>query len=186
MIKPSYYWDSCIFIAHLNGEHHQHGAVMNDISQFLEEAAAGDCTIYCSTITIAEIPESAFERNAPFSEFLRDFQNTVVPVDPGPAIMRLAAHLRSQPYEKQGSKRRLATPDAIHLATAVALKDYFGVDLSGFHTFDTGKRRGEEGGKGIPLIGYESWCGSCSDDDVVKKVIAIKRSQPLHPSPRMT
>lgn len=41
-------------------------------------------------------------------------------------------------------RRRLATPDAIMLASAAYLSDAIGIRIDAFHTFDDGKRRSRE------------------------------------------
>lgn len=183
----NYYWDTCVFTAHLVNERHQHGNVIDDIQQFLGDAHAGRCRIYTSTITIAEItsPTLATSNVGSFQEFLRDFRGVVIAVDPSPVLMEMASHLRSQDYRKGEVFRKLGTADAIHLATAVGLSEIYGVDLEAFHTFDRGKRRGEEGGRGLPLIGFEEWSEGCMADPMVAKVRTMRRGVPLHPSPNM-
>jgi hypothetical protein len=65
--------------------------------------------------------------------------------------------LRSLTYTKTGGVRKLHTPDAIHLASAPALVESYGIgELEAFHTFDGGKSRGIDG-PGTPLLGFETW-----------------------------
>ena len=98
--------------------------------------------------------------------------------------MRLASELRSVIYTKTGGERRLHTPDAIHLASALALTETYGVELEAFHTFDSGKRRDPEG-KGVPLLGFETWCEQCKTDPVARRVIEMSRTKPVHPEKAM-
>ncbi len=56
------YWDTCVFIAHLNKETDSYGSLIDNIDQFLEEAKAGQHWIYTSTITIAEVTANFLER----------------------------------------------------------------------------------------------------------------------------
>lgn len=184
---PSYYWDSCVFIAYFNDEREQHAHLIDHIHQFLKEAQAGKCEIYTSTVTIAEITSQTLSSASvgSFREFLKDFQSSVFLIDADPNTMALASHLRSQRYSKQdGAKpRQLSPPDGIHLATAANLRPMYGVDLDAFHTFDAGRSRGLEGGRGIPILGYEDWTAECGTDSWVKRVIGLRRSKPEHPSP---
>ena len=98
--------------------------------------------------------------------------------------MNLASHLRGMTYTKTNGERSLLTPDAIHIASAIALADTYQVPLNVFHTFDAGKQKGPSG-RGVPILGYEDWCEKCKDDPIVQKVIAMKRERPEHPSPRL-
>ena len=183
---PHYYWDTCVFIAHFNADRATYGGLIDDIGQFLRESRNGQCVIHCSTITIAEITrdKTVTPDHANFSEFLRDFSSAVVPVSPDPNIMAIASELRSLAYIKTGGTRKLHVPDAIHLASAIALTDTYGVTLSGFHTFDNGKTRGAEG-PGTPLLTFETWCEQCADDPLAEKVIDMPRSKPEHPNKQL-
>lgn len=179
---PQYYWDTCVFIAQLNDDRVGYGDTVDDISQFLDEAKQGKCTIHCSTITIAEITKDKVIKDPAkwrFSDFLRDFKDAVIPLQADVNIMSLAAEMRSLPFSKSGTPRTLGTPDAIHLASAIVLMDTFGVQIEAFHTFDKG------GKGGVPLIGFETWCERCADDPLAKKVIDLKRVPPEHPSKRI-
>jgi predicted nucleic acid-binding protein len=138
-----YYWDACVFIAYLNKEA-SYGIHIDHIDQYLDDAKAGHCRLYTSTITLAEITKQHLKTSdhGSFTEFLSNFRSAIVPVDPNPAAMLKASHLRGMTYTKTGGTRKLATPDAIHIATALTLIDTFGVPLSVFHTFDAGKSKG--------------------------------------------
>lgn len=130
--RPEYYWDTCVFIAYLNDDRDAYGSIIDDIGQFLDEALRGEVRIHCSTITIAEITRSnmAAGRRGNFPEFLQAHQSAVVAVTPDNNIMSLASELRSLTYTKTGGIRKLLTPDAIHLASAIALDNYYGVSLT--------------------------------------------------------
>ena len=106
----------------------------------------------------------------------------IVPTTPDPNTMRTASELRSLIYSKTNGTRKLHTPDAIHLATAITLMDTYGVHLDKFHTFDTGKKRDPDEGKGVPLLGYDLWCEKCADDPLARKIIDLEREQPQHPA----
>jgi predicted nucleic acid-binding protein len=178
---PQYYWDSCVFIVFLKNERDAYGQHIDHIAQFLDEAKAGHCRIYCSTITLAEItPDKLIDASVgTFGEFLADFKSVVIPVSPDVNMMTTAGHLRSMTYTKTNGARRLLTPDAIHLATALGLESAYQVKVDTFHTFDGGRNS-----NAVPLIGYEMWCEACADDEVVKRVIALKREAPTHPEPK--
>jgi predicted nucleic acid-binding protein len=185
---PQFYWDTCVFIAHLNSERAKYGTTLDDIAQYLDEAREGKCIIHCSAITIAEVTKEKMVDPAKwqFTEFLRDFSDAVIPVFPDINVMALAAELRSLKYTKTGGERKLGTPDAIHLASAIILQDVYGVTLDAFHTFDNGgKRDPETNSKGVPLLSYETWCEQCLADPIARKVINLKRVRPEHPAKQM-
>lgn len=183
-----FYWDTCIFVAHLNDERLQYGRCIEHIAQYLEEArSSGGCRIYTSTLTIAEIPKSRLKPDAAFAtfrDFLDDYRDVVIQIAPDPNIMELAADLHGMKYTKTGGERKLETPDAIHLATAILLCDVYGVVLDEFHTFDNGGQRGV-GGRAVPLLTYEKWCERCSNEPPVQDVIKLNRIRPEHPNPRL-
>ena len=83
-------------------------------------------TIMLTEVTPAQIPEPALSL---FDKALRRRTFKVVGVDQ--RIARLAANLRDHYAKIQGSKS-LATPDALHLATAIIH------EADEFHTFDGG------------------------------------------------
>ncbi len=181
-----YYWDACVFIAHLNDEQDKHGAHVEHIQQFLDESRNGQCTIYTSSITIAEIPSNRLKsaEYGTFAEFLDDFQGSIIPIGADPNVMAIAAQIRGLPFVKQGSRREVGTPDAIHLASALVLTSDYGVPLTAFHTFDNGKSKMPEG-KTVSLLALETWCDACRDDPLAKRLIALSRIRPLHSDPRL-
>lgn len=182
-VVRQYYWDTCVFVAHLADEREAYGSVIDDIGQFLEESGK-DCMIHCSTITMAEITRAHTKGDKDFDEFMKLWGGGIVPYSPAPNTMRLASELRGLVYTKTKGERKLHTPDAIHLASALTLIDDYGVQLEAFHTFDKGGKRDPEG-KGVPLIGFEEWCEQCGDDPLARRVIDLNRTQPLHPNRRL-
>ncbi|MCJ2063506.1 PIN domain-containing protein [Methylobacterium sp. J-088] len=180
------YWDTCVFTAFLNNEIAAYGNYISHIEQYLEEAKAGKFKIYCSTITLAEITRGSMRNSSfgTFEEFLEDYSAAIIQITPDPNIMSLAGALRSLQYTKDNGKRKLLTPDAIHLASAIYLKDEFKVPLAALHTFDDGKSKGPEG-KSIPILSAETWCGAIANDPTAKRLINLIRSKPEHPTPRL-
>jgi len=184
----SLFWDSCVFYAFLGDE--QHAYDIASIEQYLQEAKAGKCRIYASSLVFAEVTPSAITRPTigTFQDFVDDLQGAVSIIDPTPNVMHLAGRLRDLPYKKGNSAgRRLSTTDAIMLAGCVHLRDVYRVDVSEFHTFDNGKKRGPEG-KMVPLISYEDWCTSFTPDQMQTAglVTRLNRRTPIHPQPKLS
>lgn len=180
------YWDTCVFLAYLNDERQTYGTQIDHIDQFLREANDGKWRIFCSTITIAEITlrDIGTGGSQAFDAFLKDFASAVVQVSPDPVIMKIASDLRGVSYAKGGGNRKLLTPDAIHLATAISLQENFEVPLSYFHTFDSGKAKGPEG-KAVPLLGYETWVPTIPGR-AAGLAAALSREKPQHPNPQFS
>jgi hypothetical protein len=136
----------------------------------------------CSPDHVGHLRDSTYGN---FSDFLNDYSGSIRQVIADPNVMLLASAIRGLTYTKTGGIREIGTPDAIHLASAIVMERNYGVPVTGFHTFDDGKRKALEGGKAVPLPSYETWCESCLNDPIAKRVIALKRSRPDHPNPKL-
>lgn len=183
--SSSFFWDSCIFVAFLKDEHASYD--INSIAQYLNETRDGKHQIYTSSLVFSEVLPSYIKPGVgSFEEFIDDFQGAIVIVDASPIVTQIAGRLRDLPYRKGSGARRLATPDAIMLASCIYLSEALGTRINAFHTFDDGKKRGPEG-KSVPLLSYHEWCEGFSEDQVrvAKPVIDLVRARPIHPSPRL-
>ena len=158
------FWDSCVFIAFLRDERATYD--VNSIAQYLTEAKEGRHRIYTSSLVFAEVlPSSLIKPEVgSFSDFVDDFQGAIIIVDASPVVMQISGRLRDLPYRKGSSPgRRLATQDAIMLASCVYLVDAMGVKVNAFHTFDDGRRRGPDG-RSVPLLSFHEWCEGFTQD----------------------
>ena len=181
------FWDSCVFYAFLRDERAAYD--VDSIQQYLQEAKQGNHRIYTSSLVSAEVIPSAIVKPGigSFLDFVDDFQGAIIIVDTTPNVMHTAGRLKDLPYKKGNSPgRRLSTPDAIMLASCLALKEAMGVQVDFFHTFDDGKKRGLEG-KMVPIISYEDWCEGFSPEQMVvaNRLIELNRRRPIHPTPRL-
>jgi hypothetical protein len=188
-----YFWDSCVFRAYLSDERNDYD--VDSLIQFLEEAQDKKIQIYCSTLSVVEILPSHMKIGFPsFEAFLSDFHGVIVSIDPNPLITSLAARLRDLPYRKGASAgRRLGTPDAIILATAIHLEQAYQIKLDAFHTYDKGKGKGDFDDaddrikKPVPIIGYETWCDGfdVAHQATSSLVTNLNRCPPIHSSPKL-
>jgi predicted nucleic acid-binding protein len=181
------FWDSCVFIAYLGDEQTTYD--VNSIAQYLTETREGRHKIYTSSLVFAEVLPSSLAKPdvGSFQDFVDDFQGAIIIVDATPIVMQIAGRLRDLPYRKGTSPgRRLATPDAIMLASCLHLADAMGVRVNAFHTFDDGRRRGPDG-RSVPLLSYHEWCEGFTQEQmrVSRRVIELNRCRPLHPSPKL-
>lgn len=183
---PHLYWDTNVFVAYLNDEKAAYGSYIDHIGQYLDEAKQGKCVIYTSTLTIAEVPRRRMVKSSygSFTDFLSDYEGIIIQIAADPSVMHVAAEIKDLRYHKSGGIREVGTPDAIHLASALALINTYEVSLTAFHTFDNGKGKGTLG-KAVPLLSYEEWCSSCSSDPSARQVMALYRIKPNHPNPRL-
>ena len=132
------YWDSCVFLAYFKNEPRPAGE-MEGLLDLAQEVDAGKKTLVTSVITRMEILRSTLtaEQNRKYDLLFkrRNFQE--MPIDK--RVVALAHDLRDF-YKKAADRLPTpATPDSIHLATAINCR----VDC--FYTFDernSGKRRG--------------------------------------------
>lgn len=123
--KRCIYWDACIFIAWIRNEVRHDPRDLDGIAYFVGEWEASRLVIVTSTITRTEVLDSSLnaEQAAKFRLLMRRSAIQVEAVT-GP-VADLSHDLRNF-Y----ASPRLTTPDAIHVATAIA------ADCDTLHTFD--------------------------------------------------
>lgn len=121
------YWDTCVFLALIKGEPLRQGE-----ETYLEMQARkfdmGQLNLVTSAITITEILASKLTEEQ--HEKLRDFstRSNFQYIDANPGICTLASEIRNYysenpPIRPAGSKTlKLPTPDAIHVASAIAVQ----------------------------------------------------------------
>ena len=128
------YWDSAVFIAYFAQEVTRTKEELAGIDQVVDAFDKGKCVLVTSMLSKAELLPARLgaENYVRLSELWKRKQFQAVEVTE--AIIDLANEIRGF-YALQNQKPP-ATPDAIHLATAIKI----GVDV--FQTFDGGKKRG--------------------------------------------
>lgn len=132
--KDIYYWDTCMFSAWLADEQRKSGE-MDGVREVVTRIKKRDASLVTSSIMLAEtlpskLPAGVYNL---LEGFLRrtNIQVQAVSIK----IARLAGDIRD--YYAQNSvngKSKLATPDSIHLATAIIS------GVTEFHTFDSGEK----------------------------------------------
>jgi predicted nucleic acid-binding protein len=128
------YWDAAVFIAYFTQETTRTKEELAGIDQVVDAFDKGNCILVTSMISKAEVLASKLgaEKYARFSALWKRKQ--FQPVEVTEAIIDLANEIRGF-YSAKGEKVP-ATPDSIHLATAIKS----GVNV--FQTFDGGRKRG--------------------------------------------
>jgi predicted nucleic acid-binding protein len=122
--NPLYYWDTCLFLSWMKDENRKSGEV-DGVREVIDRAKRRDCRIMTSTITSIEVLQSKIP--AGIDTQFQGLMKRVLRVSLDTKIAQLAHDIRDH-YAKSGKK--LATPDAIHLATSIQHR------VDEFHTFD--------------------------------------------------
>jgi predicted nucleic acid-binding protein len=185
---PNLFWDTCVFARYLT---RQPTEMLGDIDQYVADARDNKYVIYCSTLVFLELRPRLLRpsRFATPMEFIADLGSAFVPIDPNPNIMAYAGAMRdhepvnpSDPHISEERKRSIGTPDAIHLATCLHLRDVMGLNDIAFHTFDEGKGA-NWAGRCVPIIGFERWYPPDRPVREIADVCNLPRRRPQHPSP---
>ena len=184
---PEYFWDSCCFIRFVT-RFPLEGT--GELDQFVSDAKKGRLKIHFSTIVYAEFGPKYFigKKHSRIEEFFADMGSAFIPHEPNPNIMIFAGRLRHaeptnpQPSGPQGNGRALGAADAIHLATAVYLKEAYKLDKLIIHSFDEGRGKTYDG-RCVPIVGFERWYPEMKRTPEVQKVCSIPKLKPQHPSP---
>jgi predicted nucleic acid-binding protein len=128
------YWDAAVFIAYFTQEKTRSKEELAGIDQVVEAFDKGNCILVTSMVSKVELlPAKLGSENYKKLSLLwkrKQFQ----PVEVTEAIIDLANEIRE--FYSAKNEKPPATPDSIHLATAIKV----GVNV--FQTFDGGRRRG--------------------------------------------
>ena len=138
--RPLYYWDACLFLAWIKDEERPIGE-MDGVREIIDLSKKRDAVIMTSVLTSVEVLAAKIPAGMDtlFQQLMRRVQRVGIDTK----IVTLAHDIRNQ-YTKMGDKT-VATPDAIHLATAIIYR------ATEFHTFD---QKGSRQSLGlIPLSG---------------------------------
>ena len=124
--NPLYYWDTCLFLAWIKDEQRRSGE-MDGVREIIERSKRRDCRIMTSAITTVEVLQSTIP--AGVDTMFVGLMKRVSRVSVDIKVAQLAHDIRDH-YAKTGG-RKLKTPDALHLATAILNR------ADEFHTFDS-------------------------------------------------
>lgn len=178
------YWDSCVFFRYLTNQPFDY---VDDIHRFVCEARNGEHKIYSSSLVLTEVRQFALKasQHKSVADFFHDLRRAVFLVDPNPNILIKAGELKDipsiNPGDPNANKRRVVgTADAIHLATALYLKEVRGISDIIFHTFDDGKGSTWEG-KCIPLLSFQRWYPE-PRKKIIEAICDLPRTAPKHPN----
>jgi predicted nucleic acid-binding protein len=129
---PKYYWDTCLFLAWIKDEQRKSGE-MDGVREVVARAKRRECKIITSALTLVECLESKLPVG--MDRLFKDMLKRVNRLSMDIKVAELAHDIRDY-YMKLATEfagKKLTTPDAIHLATAILYR------ADEFHTFDDGK-----------------------------------------------
>jgi predicted nucleic acid-binding protein len=125
--RITYCWDSNVILGWLGGEA---SAPLDDIQLVIDELDSGKAVLLVPVTAYSEVLEAKHTPNqmVQFKKFLE--RSNVVVADVTQAIAEKAGQIRSRGLEAK-PKRKIATPDAIFIATAIIYR------ADAFHTLET-------------------------------------------------
>ena len=135
------YWDSCLWIAWLKDEHRKTTGEMDGVREYVERLRRREISIITSTLTLAEVTETKVGAGVMniFDDVFKRRNLSRIAVDH--RIAKLARDLKDyySGRPEEFNNKTLATPDAIHLATAILHR------VEEFNTFDAKNTGGSLG-----------------------------------------
>ena len=165
--RRKFYWDNTCWLAWLNGEGTETwpASVVQGIQDVVIEVEANRAILFASAIIRGEIFQGQLtqEQRDKFARLMR--RHNVTEVNADAKIMNEASRIREY-HANQPQKRRVSTPDATHLATALIY------EADEFHTMDGLKKGGQNKRKLLALSG-----------DVGGRKLDVVWPYPLHEPP---
>jgi len=138
------YWDTTCWLAWLNDERHWPAPVITGLQDTVYEVETNEVLLFTSAVTRGEIYFGKLDLNQKnmYAKLLR--RSNVQEIDADPRVMDRVSSIREYHAAR---KQKVATPDAIHLATAVLYK------ADEFHTMDGLQKGGSKHRKLLALSG---------------------------------
>ncbi|SFI30939.1 PIN domain-containing protein [Nitrosomonas sp. Nm34] len=136
------YWDTCVFLAYINREVHRNGEA-EEIDNRVRLFENGSLNLFTSTITITELYEAGR-----FDEPNRKTLNNIFHrtnfqfIEANRQVCNLASDIRSYFKLNPVKGKYPTTPDAIQVASAIAVKKH-GVDGLNLITLDSNNKAKE-------------------------------------------
>src|SRR6266436_1874998 len=127
--EPTYYWDSCLFLAWIQDEERPSGE-MDGVREVIERSKRRECRIVTSVLTSVEVLDSRLPVG--LKTLFYGLMKRITRLGTDTKVAAIAHDLRDH-YTARSAEfggKTLSTPDAIHLATAIIYR------VTEFHTFD--------------------------------------------------
>jgi predicted nucleic acid-binding protein len=129
--EPTYYWDSCLFLAWIKDEERPTGD-MDGVREVIERSKRREVKIITSVLTTTEVLESRLP--AGMKTLIEGLMRRVIRIGMDIKVAKMAHDLRDYYIQRSAEfgGKTLGVPDAIHLATGILNR------VTEFHTFDGG------------------------------------------------
>jgi hypothetical protein len=166
------------------------GESERDVEMILTEAAIGKRRLWVSSLLFADLRPSSFVRN-PFptiAEFAGYIRAIATLVTPDPNTMLRAARLRDVKWRRPAALRGpdeeprfMSLADAIHIASALWVKEAAEVSDLEFLTFDNcgSSDAGAGGGRRLSLLRLQDYTDDLPIDSDVLAAVQLTRVEPV-------
>jgi hypothetical protein len=169
------------------------GEFAGDIARILSDATGLNPSrrLWISSVLFAELRPSSFRPGAfaALDDLVRYIRSIATVVNPDPYTMLRAAQLRDFKWSRSPSKRAkdektrcMTLGDAIHIASALYVKEAMNVPDLEFLTFDNSSDKSVETDpdtKSLPLLALDEYTHDISGDPDVYAVVSLPRIRPV-------
>lgn len=184
----NHFFDTNVLLRHANDDS---GHEAQDIDKILRESVGPGKkrNIWISSVLLAELRPSnfvpgKFESVDDLGAYIRSVATVVTPDF---ATMMRVARLRDlkwcRPNSQAGEKaRQMTLGDAIHIASAIWVKEVVGVKDLEFLTFDDGKSDSDEldpESKSLSLLRLEDYTDGMAGNADVRAAVMLRRIKPI-------
>ena len=190
----SHFIDTNVLLRHANNDSTPDS---QDIQRILDEAADGKRSLWISSVIFAEFRPSSFRPGKfdDLSSFVRYIQSITETISPTPETMLRAGRLRDIKWWKSPDMRQanekvrcLTLGDAVHLASALWVKEALGINDIEFLTFDNGQSTSDEADsntKALSLLSLQDYTYDIGGNPDVRALVELRRIRPVLADPRL-
>jgi predicted nucleic acid-binding protein len=190
MIRTStgtnHFLDTNVVLRHANSDD---GAHSGDIARILEDAENNKRRLWISSVLFGELRPSSFApgKFASVNDLAKYIRSIATVIAPDPNIMMAAARLRDIRWNRVGRQRNekprtISLGDAIHLSSAIFVRDVVGIEDIEFLTFDDGRSETDElddGTSSLSILRLEDYTDGIGSNQDVAGLVRLPRMRPI-------
>lgn len=188
--SSNHFLDTNVLLKHANNDSGEFAA---DVETILSEATGSPPkrTLWVSSVLFGELRPSSFKpgKFKDVSDLAKYIRSIATVVTPDPYTMLRVARLRDFKWTRSPDKRGrdekprcMTLGDAIHIASALWVKEGYGVSDLEFLTFDNSSDKSIEtdpGAKSLPLLSLDEFTYEIGNDPDVLAVLRLPRLRPI-------